>query len=61
VLLDANLSTVGFHLLRDDAQEVSLSLSGKNLLDSGGPAPGFAGVDYPLTPRSFFVELHLTL
>ena len=61
VLLDANLSTIGFHLLRDDAQEVSLSLSGKNLLNAKGPAPGFAGIDYPLTPRSFFLQLQFTL
>jgi outer membrane receptor for ferrienterochelin and colicins len=61
LLLDATLSTVGFHILRDDSQEVSLSLSGKNLLEAHGPAPGFAGVDYPLTPRSFFLQVNLAL
>ena len=61
VLLDANITTVGFHLLRDRSQEVSLSLSGKNLLGARGPAPGFSGVDYPLAPRAFFLQVNLIL
>jgi outer membrane receptor for ferrienterochelin and colicins len=61
VLLDANITTVGFHLLRERSQEVSLSLSGKNLLGARGPAPGFSGVDYPLAPRAFFLQVNLIL
>jgi outer membrane receptor for ferrienterochelin and colicins len=61
VLLDANLSTTGFKVLRDNAQEISFSLAGKNLLDADGPTPGFSGVDYPLSPRSFFVQINVTL
>jgi outer membrane receptor for ferrienterochelin and colicins len=61
VLLDAKLSTDGFHLFRDPAQEISFAVSAKNLLDAKGPAPGFSGVDYPLSPRSIFLELNLTL
>jgi iron complex outermembrane receptor protein len=61
LLLEAKLSTRGFHLLRDRAQEISLSLSGKNLLGARGPAPGFAGVDYPLAPRAIFLQVNLTL
>jgi outer membrane receptor for ferrienterochelin and colicins len=61
VLLEAKLSTDGFHLFRDPAQEISFAVSAKNLLDAKGPAPGFSGVDYPLSPRSIFLELNLTL
>lgn len=46
-LLEANILTVGFRILRDMAQEVSFSMSGKNLLGVTGPAPGFSGVDFP--------------
>jgi outer membrane receptor for ferrienterochelin and colicins len=61
VLLDATLSTIGFHVLRDSAQQVWFSLSGKNLLGTAGPVPGFSGVDYPLSPRAFFLQLNLDL
>jgi outer membrane receptor for ferrienterochelin and colicins len=61
LLLEAGLSTVGFHLFGAKTREVSFSVMGKNLLDSAGPAPGFRGVDYPLTPRSFFLQMNLTL
>ena len=26
-----------------------------------GPAPGFSGVDYPLAPRTFFLQMSITL
>lgn len=61
LLLEANLSTRGFELLREGVQEVSFSLSGKNLLGARGPTPGFSGVDYPLAPRSWFLQMNLTL
>jgi iron complex outermembrane receptor protein len=60
-LVDAKLSTIGFRLFRDAAQEVSFSLSGKNLGNKAGPAPGFSGVDYPLSPRAFFLQMNLSL
>ena len=61
VLLEAKLSTDGFHLFRDPEQEISFAVSGKNLLGADGPAPGFSGVDYPLVPRAVFLEMKLTL
>ena len=61
VLLEANLSTDGFRILRHAEQEVSFSLSGKNLLDAKGPTPGFSGVDYPLSPRAFFFQVNLSM
>jgi outer membrane receptor for ferrienterochelin and colicins len=60
-LLDANLTTDGFHVLRHSDQEVSFSLSAKNLLGEIGPAPGFTGVDYPLAPRTFFLQMNLSM
>jgi outer membrane receptor for ferrienterochelin and colicins len=59
-LLDANLSTHGFRILRHPDQEISFSVSGKNLLGATGPTPGFSGVDYPLAPRALFVQMNLT-
>jgi outer membrane receptor for ferrienterochelin and colicins len=61
VLLGATLATRGFRVLRDPQQEVSFSVSGKNLLGATGPTPGFAGVDYPLAPRALFLQMDLTL
>ena len=61
VLLDANLASEGFQILRHGDQQVSVGISGKNLLDARGPYPGFSGVDYPLAPRSFFAHLNLSL
>jgi len=60
-LLDANITTHGLRLFRRPEQEVSFSFSGKNLLGTSGPAPGFAGVDYPLSPRAFFVQMNVTM
>jgi iron complex outermembrane receptor protein len=60
-LLDAKISTDGFHLFRDPAQQISFAVSGKNLLGAEGPVPGFSGVDYPLAPRAFFLEMNLVL
>jgi hypothetical protein len=41
--------------------EISFSLTGKNLLGARGPTPGFSGVDYPLAPRAFLLQMSLTL
>jgi iron complex outermembrane receptor protein len=60
-LLEANVSTIGFHFFRNSAQETSFALSGKNLLGAMGPAPGFSGVDYPVAPRAFFLQMNLSL
>jgi outer membrane receptor for ferrienterochelin and colicins len=60
-LLEGKITTVGFHILRETGQEISISIAGKNLLNATGPMPGFAGVDYPLSPRAFYVQLNLTL
>ncbi len=61
LLLEANLSTVGWKILREHDQEISFSLSGKNLLGATGPSPGFSGVDYPLAPRTFLLQARLSL
>jgi outer membrane receptor for ferrienterochelin and colicins len=60
-MIDGNIATRGFRVLRDPGQEISFSLSGKNLLGAIGPDPGFSGVDYPLAPRSFFLQVNLGL
>jgi iron complex outermembrane receptor protein len=60
-LLEVNLATRSIRLLRRPGPEVSLALSGKNLLGATGPTPGFSGVDYPLAPRAFFLQTSLTL
>jgi len=56
LLLGATLSTVGLHLF-NARRETVISVGGRNLLDSAGPDPGFGGVDYPLTGRSFWLQL----
>jgi len=60
-LLEATVSTVGFHFFHGSSQETSFALSGKNLLGAMGPMPGFSGVDYPLAPRALFLQMNLTL
>lgn len=60
LMLDANLSTRDFDLTGKQYLLVSFALSGKNLLGAGGPAAGFAGVDFPLAPRSFFLQSTLS-
>jgi outer membrane receptor for ferrienterochelin and colicins len=61
VLVEAGLSTIPFTLFGHEGRDVSFSLTGKNLLGATGPAPGFSGVDYPLAPRTFFLQMSLTL
>jgi outer membrane cobalamin receptor len=59
VLLEGSLSTVPFNLLGRRGHELSFALTGKNLLGATGPTPGFSGVDYPLAPRTFFLQMNL--
>ncbi len=59
MLLRAGLSTTGLELF--DGHESAIVLSGTNLLGAGGPDPGFAGVDYPLRPRTVFLQLRQEL
>jgi hypothetical protein len=40
---------------------ISFQLLGKNLLGATGPSPGFAGIDYPLSPRAFLLQVTLRL
>jgi outer membrane receptor protein involved in Fe transport len=54
-MLSATLSTVPFEVL--DGHKTVLMFKARNLLNVKGPDPGFAGVDYPLLSRSFFVQL----
>jgi iron complex outermembrane receptor protein len=61
LLLEASISTIGFHFFHNSGQETSFALSGKNLLGAVGPTPGFSGVDYPIAPRAFFLQVNLTL
>ena len=51
----------GFHPFGRDHTELSFSLTGKNLLQATGPTPGFSGVDYPLAPRTFFLQMNLSI
>jgi outer membrane receptor for ferrienterochelin and colicins len=60
LLLNANLATEGFQILRGE-QQMSFGISGKNLLGATGPHPGFSGVDYPLAPRSVLGYVNLSL
>jgi outer membrane receptor protein involved in Fe transport len=61
LMLEAGLSTIGFHPFGRDHTELSFSLNGKNLLQAKGPTPGFSGVDYPLAPRMFFLQMNLVI
>jgi outer membrane receptor for ferrienterochelin and colicins len=61
MLLEATLATSGFRIIRHADQEVSFSVSGKNLLGATAAVPGFSGVDYPLAPRAVFVQMNLVM
>jgi hypothetical protein len=58
LLVDARLSTSGFHLFGVRDTETSFALSGKNLLGAQGPMPGSSGVDYPLAPRALLLQMN---
>jgi outer membrane receptor for ferrienterochelin and colicins len=59
VMLDASLTTVGLQLIK--GHETAISLSARNLLGVSGPDPGFSGFDYPLSPRTFWLQLRQQL
>jgi iron complex outermembrane receptor protein len=59
MLLRASLQSTDLELF--DRHESTIGLSGTNLLAADGPDPGFAGVDYPLAPRTFFLQLRQEL
>jgi outer membrane receptor for ferrienterochelin and colicins len=61
LLLEAGLATTRFDLFGLERHEVSFALTGKNLLGAKGPTPGFSGVDYPLAPRTFLLQMNLAL
>ena len=54
-MLDASLSFTRIKVFKSG--ETTFSVRGYNLLDSEGPDPGFAGVDYPLQRRRFMLEV----
>lgn len=58
-MLDATLSTTPLELLGH--RKTVLMFKVRNLMDVRGPDPGFAGVDYPLQSRSFFLQLRQEL
>jgi outer membrane receptor for ferrienterochelin and colicins len=60
-LLEVNLATSGFRIIRHADQEVSFSLNAKNVLGATGAVPGFSGVDYPLAPRALFLQMNLVM
>jgi outer membrane receptor for ferrienterochelin and colicins len=59
LLLNASLASTRLRLFR--LHETVLMLSGYNLLRASGPDPGFAGIDYPLAPRTWLFELRQRL
>jgi iron complex outermembrane receptor protein len=61
VLVEAGLSTSDLDLFGSPRHAVSFALTGKNLLNAVGPNPGFGGVDYPLAPRTFFLQMNVGL
>jgi outer membrane receptor for ferrienterochelin and colicins len=61
LLVEAALSTIPLHLFGLSRQEIWFALLGKNLTNTAGPAPGFAGVDYPLAPRTLLFTMNLRL
>jgi iron complex outermembrane receptor protein len=54
VMLNASISVVNLRLFAEHMS--SVSLVGTNLANAKGPDPGFAGVDYPLTPLTVFLR-----
>ncbi len=58
-IVDASIAAAALELLPE--QKTTLSLLVRNVLDDHTPDPGFAGVDYPRAPRSFFVTLQQEL
>jgi hypothetical protein len=44
-----------------NARETVFSIIGRNLLGTSAADPGFAGVDYPLSPRTIMFQLRQQL
>jgi iron complex outermembrane receptor protein len=59
VNLNASLALFDLELLENRRSEIRLL--GSNLLGEVGPDPGFGGIDYPLAPRSFMLQLWMEL
>ena len=58
-LWDAALSSEGFHLVGQ--KPTFFTLRARNLTNAFGPDPGYAGVDFPLTPRCLSFEVRQEL
>jgi iron complex outermembrane receptor protein len=58
-MLGAGVSTIGLKFL--SGRETVLSVIARNLLGTTGPDPGFAGIDYPLAPRTILVQVRQQL
>jgi iron complex outermembrane receptor protein len=59
VSLDASISTTGLEFVK--GRETTISLFGNNLTDNRGSDAGFAGVDYPISPLTVFLQLRQEL
>ena len=59
LMLNASVALVDLELLQGHKSEIRLI--GTNLTGAGGPDPGFGGVDYPLAPRTIYLQLWLEL
>ncbi len=58
-LVDAGLSTVGLGFW--GYRETTAALSVRNLTNTRAADPGFAGVDYPLAPRTVYLQIRQEL
>jgi outer membrane receptor for ferrienterochelin and colicins len=58
-MVHATLGSTELELL-GNGRFTTLTLIGKNLGDAAGASPGFAGIDYPLYPRSVWLMLAQT-
>lgn len=59
-VLDATLATVGLELF-GEGRESAVELIGRNLTGADAAFPGEAGVDYPILPRTLFLQLRQEL
>jgi iron complex outermembrane receptor protein len=59
--IGANLASPDIRLGRRGKRAIVFVLSAKNLSGAAGPDPGFSGIDYPLSPRTFLLQVNLSL
>lgn len=59
-VLDAKLGTIDFGFF-GETRNTALEIIARNLLDADASFPGEAGVDYPIGPRTFLIQLRQTL